>query len=361
MRAKRILVAAVALWLGAIAFSPSRSDAQAALLMEEPYGFFGALNPTGHNALYFSRICAETPVKLRRCEPGELGSVIARYQGIDSYDWVAMPLVPYLYSVDDIADAPAHVNKDVVVSLRKRYHDEHLGQLTKRVDEGNIVHGGWTQLVGVSYERRIYAFRFATTEQDDDALIGLLNDRENRSHFNLTYNNCADFARSLLNEYFPKTFPRDFFPDAGMTTPRQIAYTLEKYAAKHPELDLQIFEIPQVPGYRHPSHRNKSVSASLMTTGYAIPILLLNPYIAGGIFVDFMVRGRYPVIPRHVPVLAPDQLATLNSSPEPAADPDLSTSITTAVATGAAVGGSHISATGKDAAPLLKPISESHN
>ena len=35
--------------------------AQAALLMEEPYGFFGTLNPTGHNAIYFERVCAETP------------------------------------------------------------------------------------------------------------------------------------------------------------------------------------------------------------------------------------------------------------------------------------------------------------
>jgi hypothetical protein len=39
--------------------------------MEEPYGFFGSVNPTGHNAVYFARICAETPVKLRRCQSGE--------------------------------------------------------------------------------------------------------------------------------------------------------------------------------------------------------------------------------------------------------------------------------------------------
>ena len=55
--------------------------AQAALLMEEPYGFFGALNPTGHDAIYFARICSETPIKLRRCTAGEPGSVITRYQG----------------------------------------------------------------------------------------------------------------------------------------------------------------------------------------------------------------------------------------------------------------------------------------
>ena len=63
-------------------FFCAQGHAQSALLMEEPYGFFGTLNPTGHNAIYFERICAETPVKLRRCEPGELGAVIARYQGV---------------------------------------------------------------------------------------------------------------------------------------------------------------------------------------------------------------------------------------------------------------------------------------
>ena len=72
----------------------ARGNAQAALLVEEPYGFFGAANPTGHNAVYFERICADSPVKVRRCESGELGAVIARYQGVRGYDWVAIPLIP---------------------------------------------------------------------------------------------------------------------------------------------------------------------------------------------------------------------------------------------------------------------------
>src|SRR5215472_17427665 len=90
-----IILTALVFW------GAARGQAQAALLMEEPYGFFGTLNPTGHTAIYFSRICAESEVKLRRCEPGEQGTVIARYQGIGGYDWIAMPLVPYLYSVND--------------------------------------------------------------------------------------------------------------------------------------------------------------------------------------------------------------------------------------------------------------------
>jgi len=137
--------------------------AQAALLMEEPYGFFGALNPTGHTAIYFARVCAETPVKLRRCKPGEMGSVVARYQGVAGYDWVAMPLVPYLYSVESAGDVPARVDRDTVLRLRERYREVHLGLLGANVFAGNFVRGGWTQLVGVAYERRVFVFRFNTT------------------------------------------------------------------------------------------------------------------------------------------------------------------------------------------------------
>src|SRR5579863_5232085 len=86
----------------ALLFSPACTPghAQAAMLMEESFGFFGFLNPTGHDAMYFERICVETPIKVRRCAPGELGAVITRYQGIAHYDWLATPLIPYLYSVE---------------------------------------------------------------------------------------------------------------------------------------------------------------------------------------------------------------------------------------------------------------------
>src|ERR1035438_7989235 len=227
-------------------FSPARGRAQAALLMEEPYGFFGSVNPTGHNAIYFQRICAETPVKLRRWQAGELGSVIARYQGISGYDWVAIPLIPYLYSVEDASQVPARVDRETVHQLRSRYHEAHLLILGKHLQQGNIVHGGWNQIIGLSYERRIYAFRFETTEEQDDAFIARMNAGDNRSHFEFFYNNCADFSRRVLNFYLPNTFHRSIFPDAGMTTPKQTAYNLERYTKKHPGTQLSIFVIPQI-------------------------------------------------------------------------------------------------------------------
>jgi hypothetical protein len=294
----------------------SHLHAQAALLMEEPYGFFGILNPTGHNAIYFERICAETPLKLRRCVPGELGAVIARYQGIDGYDWVAIPFIPYLYSVENASEVPTHVDGEQVRRLRDRYREAHLESLGSNLRRGNFLRGGWTQLVGAAYERRIFALRFGTTPEQDDALMARLNAGPNRTSFDLLLENCADFARVILNSYYSGAFRRSIFPDAGMTTPKQITHKLVKYARKHPGAGLAVFEIPQIPGYRRMSRSAKGIDESLLTTPYAIPIVLLNPYLAGGLFVDYLVRGRYQPIPKHFEVLAPADLSPLTAPAE---------------------------------------------
>lgn len=292
--------------------SPTLGRAQAALLMEEPYGFFGSINPTGHNALYFARICAETPVKLRRCRPGEQGAVVSRYQGINGYDWVAMPLLPYLYSVEDASQVPERVNHREVSQLRNRYHEAHLLSLGEDLRPGGFTYGGWTELVGLSYDRRIYVFRFETAEAQDDALIALLNDSPNRSDFHLLTNNCSDFARILLDYYFPGAFRGGALSDVGVTTPKQIAGKLEKYARKHPEIHLTVLVIPQIPGYRRHSRSNKGVAESLTTTGYALPIVVLNPYLAGGLFANFFVRGHH-LLPKDTQRLSPSNLFALTA------------------------------------------------
>jgi hypothetical protein len=296
------------IFLTIFAFHSTPGRAQAALLIEQPYGFFGTVNPTGHNAIFFEHICAETPVKLRRCAPGELGAVLSRYQGIGEYDWVAIPLIPYLYSVEDASAVPTQVNPLAVNRMRNHYHEAHLLGLGEDLPEGNLIHGGWTQLIGAAYERRIYAFRFQTTEAQDDALIARLNAVPNLSHFSLLFNNCGDFARKILNTYFPRAFRRSIFPDAGLTTPKQVAFKLAQYARKHPETELTVYEIPQIPGYRRQSRTNKNINESLMTTLYAVPIALINPYLAGGLFVDYFARGRSRILPNHPQLLTPDDL-----------------------------------------------------
>ena len=289
--------------------------ADAALLMEEPYGFFGLINPTGHNAIYFQNICAESPTRLRRCLPGEMGSVISRYEGVDGRDWVAVPLIPYLYAVEDVSDAPRQVTRTQVKELRNQYRLTHFTPLGLDNPHGSYVRDAWKYLIGVSYERQIYAFRFKTTQEQDDATIAWLNDSPNVSHFQMLYRNCADFARTVLNNYFPKSFRRNIFPDAGITTPKQVTYNLVRYARKHPELELAVFVIPQIPGFRRRSHSNKDIAESFTTTAYAIPLTLVNPYLAAIIFVDYIARGHYHLIPRNPKVLSPETLSALTAPP----------------------------------------------
>lgn len=289
----------------------ARCHGQAALLMEQPYGLSRILNPTGHVALYFARVCAATPVRLRRCQPGELGSVIARYNGISGYDWVAIPLLPYLYAVEDADQVPVRANQARVKQLRRQYHREHLLVLGAHLAEGGLIRRGWNQLVGSAYSRRIYVFRFSTTAAEDDRLIESLNNAPNRSDFHIVWSNCADFAAGILDLYFPGAFHRRVLPDFGITTPRQIAYELQRYAQRHRNIDLTLFEIPQIPGYRRPSLQNKGVVESLIVSGDIVPIAIFAPYVAAGLGADFLMWGRYSLDLKSTRAIGPSELTSL--------------------------------------------------
>ncbi len=73
------------LTLASLCFATA-AHASVALLMEEPYGTLGAVNPTGHAAIYLNHICADSPVVLRPCHEGEYGVVISRYHKVDGLD-----------------------------------------------------------------------------------------------------------------------------------------------------------------------------------------------------------------------------------------------------------------------------------
>src|SRR6202041_330569 len=111
MRTIRVALTAFATLLSAVGGLRARADA--ALLMEEPYGKFGAFNPTGHAAIYLNHICADSPTVLRPCRDGEYGVVISRYHKMAGYDWIAIPLDGYLYAVDDVSEIPATDRKSV--------------------------------------------------------------------------------------------------------------------------------------------------------------------------------------------------------------------------------------------------------
>src|SRR4029077_6162796 len=102
------------------------AGASATLLLEEPYGTLGFFTASGHAAVYLSGVCAETALVLRPCAPGETGVVISRYAGVNHHDWVAIPLIPYLYAVDRAEDVPLFADAKMTAFLRDRYRRTYL-------------------------------------------------------------------------------------------------------------------------------------------------------------------------------------------------------------------------------------------
>jgi hypothetical protein len=60
---------------------------------------------------------------------------------------------------------------------------------------------------------------------------------------------------------------------------------------------------------------------SVASTSYAIPIALVNPYLAGGLFVDNLMRGRHHLISKNPQLLAPDNLGALTAAARVAQNP----------------------------------------
>jgi hypothetical protein len=293
MRAAMTTLAVLMLTAGAV-----RARADAALLMEEPYGEFGAMNPTGHAAIYLNHICAESPTRLRACRPGEPGAVISRYHKIDGYDWLAMPLVPYLYAVERVEDVPPIADRELEARLRDEYRRKHLEEFAPDVvggkKDGEAPGGEWTQLVGASYDRKIYGFQIQTSPDEDERFMAKFNDSRNDGHFNLLFHNCADFSRTLLNVYYPHGVHRNFFVDVGITTPKQVARSLTKYAKDHPELEFSTFMIPQVPGSIRRSHPIDGIMESVVKSKkYVVPLAVLNPELTAGLVVAYLTDGRF--------------------------------------------------------------------
>lgn len=265
--------------------------AAASLFLEEPFGAFGRINPTGHAAVYLSRVCAASPTRLRPCDPGETGVVISRYHRIGEYDWVAIPLIPYLYAVESSSKVPLYANPETVAALRDEYRRAHLEPIAPDAEGGHTPDGDWPQLVGASYDRKIYSFEIETTEAQDAQLIALLNSGKNKRRFNLFLHNCADFSRGIMNTYYPHAMHRSLFADQGITTPKQIAKSLVTYSQRHPDLQFSCFVIEQVPGTLPRSGPVRNVFEAFLKKKYVLPVVVLHPIVAGGMGIAYVVMA----------------------------------------------------------------------
>jgi hypothetical protein len=287
----------------------SLAHAGATLFLEEPYSYDGAFAGTGHTAVYLSNVCSASPVVLRPCAAGESGVVLSRYDGIAGYDWIAIPLIPYLYAVDRPEAIPLFADAKLVAFLRDQYRRDHLESLAPDRPDGGTPEGNWYEMVGSAYDRTIYGFEIETSRAQDALLIGKFNSQPNRQRYNFVKRNCADFVREVINFYYPHALHRSVIGDLGVTTPKQIAKMLVKYSHHHPELRTSDFLVPQVPGAIRRSKPIRGVLESVMAAKkYMVPVVILHPYIGGGLLAEhFFHKGFDPA--RNALILdASDQL-----------------------------------------------------
>jgi RES domain-containing protein len=316
VRAMRAHLRNASLALVLLLLLSGQASAKLALLLEEPFGAFGYVNPTGHAAIYLSDVCAASPTELRPCKPGEFGVVLSRYYHVAGYDWMAVPLLPYLYAVDSISEVPKTADRATEAALRDAWRREHLLDLLPDARDGEAPQGDWIQLVGSLYDRKIYAFEVETTAQQDETLIERFNDRRNRSHFDLFFHNCADFSRAVLDLYYPGSVRRSYTADLGMTTPKQLAKDLVHYADRHERMDLQIFVLPQVEGSIPRSSKVDGVAEAILRKKYVIPIAFLQPYCAAGLAVTYFTGGRFNPNKHAVPLDRDDLVQSLLDRPD---------------------------------------------
>ena len=143
---------------------------------------------------------------------------------------------------------------------------------------GETPGGNWYELVGSSYDRTAYAYEIETTRAQDEAFIRAYNVSANRERFRTVARNCADFAKDVMNFYYPRSLHRSIVADVGITTPKQIAKTLIKFSGRHSELEFSRFVIPQVPGSAGRSTPVHGVVESFFKSKkYIVPTAVAEP------------------------------------------------------------------------------------
>ncbi len=270
--------------------APAAAAADVVLLLGEPYGRLGRFSPTGHAALYLTRVCAETPTVLRRCQEGETGVVVSRYHRVAGLDWIAVPLIPYLYAVEGADQVPSFASAEIVSHLRDTYRRARLLGVAPDMPDGAPPDGNWRQLVGATYDRRVLAFAMPTTTAQDDRLIDYLNARDNRSRFHFLFRNCADFAAELINLLSPGTVRANRIGDLGLATPKNVARSVMRRA----QAEERRFLVPQVPGSRPQTQSARGVLEALVKTKkYAVPLAITQPWLPVALAAGYLTTGRF--------------------------------------------------------------------
>ncbi|HUI82786.1 MAG TPA: hypothetical protein VL240_01100 [Candidatus Binatia bacterium] len=252
----------------------------------------------GHAGIYLSRVCAASPVRLRMCAPGEAGSVLQNYHYFredQPYEWNVVPLTVYLYGVDSADERPLFGSPELRGILQARYRQQYLPEVCSSrrcVDNPNA---NWRDSVAAAFVREVYIFAVRTTPEQDEKFVREFNARANVNHYNGLTRNCADFAKQVLNLYFPHSAHRNLLNDFGVTGPKAVARSFVHYAERHPELELRVIRIEQVPGtYRRSSDCHEATEQAIRAK-WLMPVVILEAHAVPVPLLEasYLLTGRF--------------------------------------------------------------------
>jgi hypothetical protein len=272
------------------------AHADAGLMLGESTGQgMSRWTSAGHSAVYLSRVCPDGPVRLRLCSSGEQGSVISNYINFGEdkpYEWNIVPLSVFLYGVDDPKDRPLYASPELRAALQERFREERLGDICPQ-GPCTDPKAHWRDVVAANFVRDIYMFQVSTTVEQDEAFIEKFNALPNVDHYNGFTRNCADFARLVINSYFPGAARPDHINDFWMTSPKAISKSFTHYAVKHPELNFHVVRFTQIPGsYRRSGDARKGTEVAFTSKKWLLPMLLRSNELM--VFTgSYMLTGRF--------------------------------------------------------------------
>ncbi|MGA8221365.1 MAG: hypothetical protein WB780_06880 [Candidatus Acidiferrales bacterium] len=252
---------------------------------------------SGHSAVYFSNICPETPVKLRLCRPGELGSVVSNYTTLGEdqpYEWNAVPFSIYLYGVEDPQNRPIFGSRKIKKALEERYREKYLTGFCASHSCQTSNDAEWREMVGATLSRSIYIFIVDTSVEQDLEIIKEFNSQPNVNHFNGVTRNCANFTERVVNTYFPHSASADYLNDFGIASPKAIARTFTHYAEKHSEAHFRVLHIAQVPGTIKRSSEARAGTEQLYhSKKLLVPMLIFADHELPFVAASYLLTGRF--------------------------------------------------------------------
>lgn len=252
---------------------------------------------SGHTAVYLSRVCAESPIELRLCRPGELGSVISNYTTLGEdqpFEWNVVPLSVYLYGVDDPRFRPVFGTPKIKQALEEQYRAQYLDGYCASETCRSSNKAEWREMVAATLERSIYVFAVHTTVAQDLAFIKEFNSAPNVNHFNGVSRNCATFARRVINSFFPHAAHADYLNDLGMTSPKAIARSFTHYGENHPETEFRVYHFAQLPGTIKRSSEPRSGTEQLYRSKkLLVPMAIFAPYELPVVAGSYLLTGRF--------------------------------------------------------------------